>query len=533
MMEFLDIKEIGKGGMGKIYTAFSSDLNRRVILKTLHPALSFDPRFHARFRREAEILSLLSHPNIVSFIGYETVKIDTHRTAEGERGKKKISASKPLLKEGWREEEHGGSGKSQGDCGQARDREHTGSTQVPAKDGIEELCLVMEQIDGISLQDRLAKKGRMAFSEVLPLFLELCGALRYLHQHTIFHLDLNPGNILLNQEGRLFLTDFGIASTQKEGERTSPLLDPTGTLFYSSPEQVKGENCDGRSDLYSVGMILYALLNGKSYFSGMEINRVWGELVYESKPFQMTFPQEVPWEFQQMIRKLVAKNREERYPEINTLLLEFRRQEIKSNVLLNSQPVISVSFSKKEREPIPEKRMILAAGIIVVFLAFFYREMTSPPISVLSLFPPIQETAAGPVRSTESIHPPAVDSEEPVIQFASLTRIMENKESEEESFPGTLSDNELERALLAFKSGIESENIDLLKKEFKFSPEGLFWLQILFQKDSNPTVEIGQVQQEGASVRVQFQITPDPFSGREGLLVYQNGIWRLSPPLHS
>jgi serine/threonine protein kinase len=130
-MEFLDIKEIGSGGMGKIYTAFSSDLNRRVILKTLHPALSSYPRFKARFKKEAEILALLSHPNIVPFIGYETIRIDTQQAEVSEREKKKMSAAKPLPKQARRVGAHVGTGKCQQDCARVRDSEHPGSTQAP------------------------------------------------------------------------------------------------------------------------------------------------------------------------------------------------------------------------------------------------------------------------------------------------------------------------------------------------------------------------------------------------------------------
>lgn len=473
-MKFLEIKEIGSGGMGKIYTAFSSDLNRRVTLKTLHRALSSDPHYQARLKKEAEILALLSHPNIVPFIGYETVKIDTQQ----------------------------------------------------------EPCLIMEQIDGITLQERLNIKGSMAFEETLPLFLELCDALGYLHQRAIFHLDLNPDNLLLNGEGRLFLTDFGIASVQKEGEKTSPLQDPMGTLPYTSPEQVRGEHCDGRSDLYSLGMILYALLNGKGYFSGMEKKRIWGELVYETKPFQMTFPEEVPSWFQNMIRKLAAKKKEARYPDIKTVLHDFHRQFKKPVAPLSPQPFPSFPSSKNERGLFSEKRMILAAGLVVILVAFFYRGTWGPAISSLAP-PPARESASASLRLTEPAPPSGAKPAEPVIHLASLTRVTEGEGSEEESLSPVLSDNELERILLEFKSDIENKNFDALKKKFDLSSEAVSYFQKLFQKDSKPEVEIRQVQQEGVSVQVQYQIAPRSFPGGEGLLLYQGGVWHLSSPVHS
>jgi predicted Ser/Thr protein kinase len=193
---------VGRGGMGAVYEAFQRDLERQVALKILPPETANDLEFQERFRREAATLAKLAHPNIVKLFDY------------GER-------------EGY-------------------------------------FYFIMEYVEGADLS-ALMSDGEFSPKEVLSIIGQVCDALDYSHELGVVHRDIKPGNILIGEDGVAKIVDFGLAKVE---DPLDPGLTGTmstmGTVQYMSPEQMSGlKNTDHRSDIYSLGVVLYELLTGK------------------------------------------------------------------------------------------------------------------------------------------------------------------------------------------------------------------------------------------------------------------------------
>ena len=203
-------RQIGRGGMGTVYEAVHEETQDVVAIKSLIAARSSDAKFRRRF--EAEIITLLhlNHPNIVQILSH---------------------------------------GQDQG-----------------------HLYFAMQLVDGNSLYDRLKERGPLPWAEVLGYTLDVCEGLRHAHDRGFIHRDLKPGNLLLDPQGRVLITDFGIArdSAVMRDDRREQITSPggvVGTLDFMSPEQLRGETATVRSDLYSLGCVMYALLAGRTPFS--------------------------------------------------------------------------------------------------------------------------------------------------------------------------------------------------------------------------------------------------------------------------
>jgi tRNA A-37 threonylcarbamoyl transferase component Bud32 len=196
------IRLIGRGGMGAVYEARQVDLDRRVALKLLPPALNDDEAFAERFRREAQTMARLRHPNLLSVFEFG-------QSAAGH------------------------------------------------------LYFSMEYVAGGDLGARM-KRGPLSPLEALRLVKELCAALEVAHAHGVIHRDIKPSNILLTADGTVKVADFGIALLgDRPAERLTHTGIAVGTLEYAAPEQAAGTAVDPRSDLYSVGVVCYELLTGR------------------------------------------------------------------------------------------------------------------------------------------------------------------------------------------------------------------------------------------------------------------------------
>ena len=199
---------IGEGGMGQVYQATDTKLNRQVALKILPEAFASDPDRLARFQREAQVLASLNHPNIAQIYGLEE--------AEGTR------------------------------------------------------ALVLELVEGPTLADRIVQ-GAIPLDEALPMAKQIAEALEAAHEAYIVHRDLKPANIKVPPKGRVKILDFGIAKWGDGSDQTSDAATESmthdgvvvGTVQYMSPEQLQGRALDGRSDLFSLGVILYEALAGR------------------------------------------------------------------------------------------------------------------------------------------------------------------------------------------------------------------------------------------------------------------------------
>jgi predicted Ser/Thr protein kinase len=194
---------IGRGGMGAVYRGHQTDLNREVAVKILPQSLSNDPVFLSRFRREAQALAKLDHPNIVTVFG---------------------------------------SGVADGLC-----------------------YIVMEYIEGTTLREAMAAKA-VDPASALRIVPQICDALAYAHDHGIVHRDIKPENILLGMGGKVKVVDFGLAKLSDD-DRAHTMLTATGarlgTLRYMAPEQLDGTPVDHRADVYSLGVVFYEMLTGQ------------------------------------------------------------------------------------------------------------------------------------------------------------------------------------------------------------------------------------------------------------------------------
>jgi tetratricopeptide (TPR) repeat protein len=248
--------KIGSGGMGVVYRVFDTELNTQVALKVLRDSLSSSPKAVERFFREARIAASLSHPNIVAIHSYSVRNVD------------------------------GG----------------------PSH-------IVMEYVDGPSLRDIIEEKYNKSFDvtiddvlDTLSCGVQLCDALHAAHRQGIIHRDIKPDNIMISSRGLVKITDFGIVHVEQA--TFTPTGAMVGTPRYMSPEQVQGERIDGRSDLYSVGIVLYEALVGTPPF-------VSGDIAYQQVNVIPTSPREIcpviPEEVNAIILRCLEKDPAKRH----------------------------------------------------------------------------------------------------------------------------------------------------------------------------------------------------------------------------
>ena len=196
---------IARGGMADVFLARDQQLDRQVAVKVLFPEFARDPSFVERFRREAQHAAMLNHPNIVSVYDY----------------------------------------------GQ--------------QDGT--YFIIMEYVEGQSLRDILRSQGALSTMQSARIAAEIAGALDFAHRHGTVHRDIKPGNVLLTPSGQVKVTDFGIAANPTDaGAGLTQTGAVIGTATYFSPEQAQGYQVDGRSDVYSLGVVLYEMLTGRAPF---------------------------------------------------------------------------------------------------------------------------------------------------------------------------------------------------------------------------------------------------------------------------
>jgi len=281
------LDKLGEGGMGEVYLARDSTLDREVALKVLPEIYSTDPDRLARFEREAKALATLNHPNIVTIYSIES--------SVGQ-----LPAAGPQLPAGSRELE-------------ADSRE--GGRVVH--------FLTMEFVQGEPLSE-LIPEGGMAHDRFLDLAIPLTDALAAAHGRGIIHRDLKPSNIMVTSEGRVKILDFGLAKlfapaisdvgaplagTQVRTELLTEEGLVIGTLPYMSPEQVEGEELDARSDIFSLGCVLYEMLAGRRPFEGdTDASRLVA--VLRDDPLPLTG---VPPNVAQLVERCLRKNVAERF----------------------------------------------------------------------------------------------------------------------------------------------------------------------------------------------------------------------------
>jgi hypothetical protein len=249
--ERYDLRQtIGIGGMARVYLAHDRRLDRDVAAKILDPALASDPLFVERFRREAQAAAALNHPNVVAI--YDTGTTD------------------------------------------------------------DSYFIVMEYVPGPNLKEVIRERGALPEAEALTIGAQVAAALGAAHNRGLIHRDIKPHNILLHPDGAAKVTDFGIARAAGASQLTSTQT-VMGTAHYLSPEQALHQPLDGRSDLYSLGIVLYEALTGQVPFNGDSLVAVAMMQVHEPPPPLRTIRSEIAPATEAAVMKALAKDPAQRY----------------------------------------------------------------------------------------------------------------------------------------------------------------------------------------------------------------------------
>lgn len=352
------IERVGQGGMGIVYKARDLRLGRTVAIKILHPDVSGDPHRRARFEREARAEAALNHPNIATFFDFGHALLEELQELD------------------------------LGDFDAAESASVT--------------YLVMEHVAGEDLKSRL-DRGALSPKEILSYGIQLADALASAHDVDIIHRDLKPGNIRITPEGRVKILDFGLAKFLEA--ETLALGDPdrakefetsegvaVGTLPYMSPEQIRGGPVDARTDLFSLGVVLYQMATGCLPFFGISAVETLRAMTHEEPSPVGSERSDLPAGLEPIVRRLLAKDPKNRYRSAEQVAEELKE--------LARQPELSFSSVLALLLPPTRRRrrlLAIAGGALLLGLAgtgLFILTRPPPPTDPVTVMVPalINET---------------------------------------------------------------------------------------------------------------------------------------------
>jgi serine/threonine protein kinase/Tfp pilus assembly protein PilF len=251
--KYLIIRKVDEGGMGEVYEAIDKTLQRTVALKFLSPRLTGDPDARKQFIREARAASALDHPNICTI--YEVDETEDHN-----------------------------------------------------------LFISMAYYEGETLKTRL-ERGALGLQDALDVAIPVAAGLAKAHTGDIIHRDIKPSNIFITNDGQVKILDFGLAKLATESGEVS--LEAAGTVLYMSPEQIRAEKLDRRTDIWSFGVVLYEMLAGRPPFRGKTAARVMDTIVNTEPDIAGEIPRHVPIEIERIILRALAKDPRSRYGRVD------------------------------------------------------------------------------------------------------------------------------------------------------------------------------------------------------------------------
>lgn len=254
------LEKIGVGGMAEVYKGKDHKLNRFVAVKVLKEEFRDNEGFVKKFREEAQAAARLAHPNIVNVY------------------------------------------------------------DVGDENGIH--YIVMELVEGITLKNYIERKGSLTIKEATSIAIQVCAGLEVAHNNHIVHRDIKPQNIIISREGKVKVTDFGIAKATTSQTTTANAM---GSVHYASPEQARGGYVDGRSDIYSLGIVLYEMVTGRVPFDGETAVTVAVKHLQEEMVLPSVYCMNMPHSLEQIIRKCMEKSPDRRYQDIADLLADLKQ----------------------------------------------------------------------------------------------------------------------------------------------------------------------------------------------------------------
>ena len=254
------LEKIGTGGMSDVYKAKDHKLNRLVAVKVLKQEFSENANFVSKFRIEAQAAAGLAHPNIVNVY------------------------------------------------------------DVGEENGI--YYIVMELVEGITLKKYIEKKARLSVKEAVSIAIQVSMGIEAAHNNHIIHRDIKPQNIIISKEGKVKVTDFGIAKAATSNTITSNVM---GSVHYTSPEQARGGYSDEKSDIYSLGVTMFEMLTGRVPFNGETTVAIAIKHIQEEMPSPRDYISEIPVSVEQIVFKCCQKSPDRRYQSMGELIVDLKR----------------------------------------------------------------------------------------------------------------------------------------------------------------------------------------------------------------
>ncbi|MCJ7581314.1 MAG: protein kinase, partial [Candidatus Aminicenantes bacterium] len=293
------IEELGKGGMGRVYKALDTKLNEKIAIKLIRPEIASDKNNIERFNNELKFARKISHRNVGRMYHLEE-----------EKGRHYIT---------------------------------------------------MEYVSGEDLKSMIRMSGQLSIGTAINIAKQICEGLEEAHRLGVIHRDLKPQNIMIDKEGTARIMDFGIARSLKAKSLTGPGV-MIGTPEYMSPEQVEGRDIDQRSDIYSMGIILYEMLTGRVPFEGDTPFTIGIKQKSEKPEDPHNFNDSIPEDLSRLVLKCLEKSPDSRYQTAG---------ELRSELSIKEQAVPTAERKISERKPVTSKEITVTIGVKKLLLPIF------------------------------------------------------------------------------------------------------------------------------------------------------------------